>query len=235
MYFGKSLTNSPMNKVKHGIRLASVSSALVLSLASITVGASAQIPALSFTTAPLSSGAYVMGWQFTVKPANSLQVSSLGFFDDNSNGLLQAHTVGIYDSVGALVVSAVVPTGTAGTLLNGYRYTSISSTLLLGGQSYTIASTNTLDAWVYGVGATGLTFDPNLTVSSNAGVYAANGGATLVDPTLKPNQPTGYTFLGGPNFRIGGTQSASTPEPGTMALFVGVATAGLFLIRRRVK
>jgi hypothetical protein len=239
MYNRNISASSTSRKLKHGIQLAALSATMVLGIASLSIGASAQAPALSFITAPTSTGAFVLGWQFTVNPANSLLVSSLGWFDDSNNGLTQAHTVGIYNSVGALLVSAVVPTGTSGTLFNGYRYTSITPFMLTNGQSYTIAGTNTSDIWAYGgtpaPGTTGLTFDSNITVSSNPSVLNANGGATLAFPTVKPNQPTGYKFFGGPNFRIGGTQSASTPEPGTMALFVGVATAGLFLLRRRVK
>jgi hypothetical protein len=203
--------------------------AVVLAIA--PMGATAQTPALTFTTAPTSSGAFVIGWQFTTNVA--VTVSSLGNFDNNNDGLVESHTVGIYNSVGTLLVSAIVPAGTAGTLISGFRYTSISPFVLASGQSYTIAATNVNEIWSYGLGATGVVVNPAINVPANSGVFNANGGATLAFPTTKPNQPTGYQFITGPDFLIG---AATVPEPGSVALLVGTGTTGaLFLLRRRKK
>jgi hypothetical protein len=211
----------------------------VCAIAGTLVTAKAQTPALTFTTAPTSTGAFVMGWQFSVKPAASVLVSALGFYDFQQNGLTQAHTVGIYDSVGTLLVSAVVPTGTAGTLLNQYRYISITPFTLAAGQSFTIEATNTGtgDAWAFGNGTeTGLAVDSNITkAATNAAVFASNGGATLVYTTTKPNSPTGYSFLGGPNFQISGTIPSGVPEPGAAAIIIGITTTGAVLTMRRRK
>jgi hypothetical protein len=202
-----------------------------LALAMAPIGAKAQTPALTFATAPTSTGAFVMGWQFTTNVA--VTVSSLGAFDNNNDGLVEAHNVGIYNSVGTLLVSAIVPAGTAGTLLSGFRYTSISPFILASGQQYTIASTNVNEVWAYGQGATGVVVNPAINVPANSGVFIANGGATLAFPTTKPNPPTGYQFITGPNFLIG---AATVPEPGSLALLIGTGTTGaLFLLRRRKK
>jgi hypothetical protein len=166
-------------------------------------------------------------------------VGALGFYDFNQDGLTQAHTVGIYNSVGTLLVSAVVPTGTGGTLLNQFRYVSITPFLLAAGQSFTIAATNTGagDRWAYDDGTgTGTAFNSNLTVAAtNAAVFNANGGATLAFPVTKPNPPNGYRYFGGPNFQISSTVPSGVPEPGAAAIIIGITTTGAVLTMRRRK
>jgi hypothetical protein len=234
-----------MNK---SIKLTLVKGALLTGLVAIAFAvspmtATAQTPAMTWTSAPTSSGAFVMGWQFNTTNFN-VQVTSLGVFDNNAknslpDGLVEFHTVGIYNSVGTLLVSAVVPAGSVGTLNNFYRYTAISPIILAANSNYTIADTNVNEVWVFGQGS--VPSPPNTTTgihiaTSNAAVFAANGGATLTYPTAKPNQPTGYTFLGGPNFLVGTVTPAGTPEPGAAALLIGTGTTGaLFLMRRRKK
>jgi hypothetical protein len=201
--------------------------AVVLSLSPMT--ALAQTPALTFATAPTSTGSFVLGWQFTTNVA--VTVSSLGYFDNNNDGLVESHNVGIYNSVGTLLVSAIVPSGTAGTLVSGFRYTSISPFVLASGQSFTIAGTNVNEVWAFGSGATGVVINPAINVPANSAVFAGSGG-TLSFPTTKPNQPTGYQFFAGPDFLIG---AATVPEPGSVALLIGTATTGLLVTLRRRK
>jgi hypothetical protein len=223
----------------NSIRALFITGIAVCAVAGTLATAKAQTPALTFTTSPTSSGGFVLGWQFSVKPAASVIVSALGYYDFNQDGLSQAHTVGIYDSVGTLLVSAVVPTGTAGTLVNQYRYISITPFTLAAGGAYTIEGTNTGtgDRWAFGDGTeTGLTVNSNLTkAATNAAVFANNGGATLVFTTTKPNSPTGYSFLGGPNFQISGTIPSGVPEPGAAAIIIGITTTGAVLTMRRRK
>jgi hypothetical protein len=222
-----------------GLKALFITGIAACAIAGTLVTAKAQTPALTFTTAPTSTGGFVMGWQFSVKPAASVIVSALGYYDFNLDGLTQAHTVGIYDSVGTLLVSAVVPTGTGGTLLNQYRYISITPFTLAAGGAYTIEATNTGtgDRWAFGDGTeTGLAVNSNITkAATNAAVFANNGGATLVYTTTKPNSPTGYSFLGGPNFQISGTVPSGVPEPGAAAIIIGITTTGAVLTMRRRK
>jgi hypothetical protein len=210
---------------------------LTAAIAVASSRATAQTAAMTFTSAPTSAGSFIMGWQFTVNAGASINVSALGFFDNNNDGLVQAHTVGIYNSVGTLLTSGVVPTGTSGTLFNGYRYTSISPLLLAAGLSYTIASTNSTNSETWAYGGPGLTgFATNfITVPLNSAVDFSNGGAILAFPTNKPNPPTGYRFYGGPNFQIGSTIPSGVPEPGSVAMLLGTATTGLLVTLRRRK
>src|SRR4051794_19603131 len=69
--------------------------ALVLAVA--PMAATAQAPALTFATAPTSTGSFVLGWQFNTNVA--VTVSSLGYWDNNGDGLVESHNVGIYNSV----------------------------------------------------------------------------------------------------------------------------------------
>jgi len=235
------------NKAKYMAKRISGLAALGLAAIAIAVTpmtAIAQVPAMTWTTAPTSTGAFVLGWQFSTTNFN-VQVTALGVFDNNAknslpDGLAEAHTVGIYNSVGTLLVSAVVPAGAVGTLNNFYRYTNISPIILAPNSSYTVADTNVNE--VFAFGGPGTVPQPPATTTgiaiaaSNAAVFNANGGATLAFPTSKPNQPTGYTFFGGPNFLVGTLTPAGTPEPGASALLIGTGTTGvLFLMRRRKK
>jgi hypothetical protein len=226
-----------------------VKGALLTGLAAIAfavspMAVSAQVPAMTWTSAPTSTGSFVLGWQFSTTNFN-VQVTALGVFDNKAknglpDGLVEAHTVGIYNSVGTLLVSVVVPAGSAGTLNNFYRYSNISPIVLAANSNYTIADTNVNEVFAFGGPGT-VPQPPNTTTgihiaTSNAAVFNANGGATLAFPTVKPNQPTGYTFFGGPNFLVGTVTPAGTPEPGAAALLIGSGTTGvLFLLRRRRK
>jgi hypothetical protein len=225
-----------------------VKGALLTGLAAIAfavspMAVSAQVPAMTWTSAPTSTGSFVLGWQFSTTNFN-VQVTALGVFDNKAknglpDGLVEAHTVGIYNSVGTLLVSVVVPAGSAGTLNNFYRYSNISPIILAPNSSYTVADTNVNETFAFGQGS--VPSPPATTTgiqiaASNAAVFNANGGASLAFPVTKPNQPTGYTFFGGPNFLVGTVTPAGTPEPGAAALLIGTGTTGvLFLMRRRKK
>src|SRR5262245_6479015 len=73
-----------------------------------------------------------IGWQFTV--VAPITVDSLGIFDVGSDGLAERHQVGLWDSGGALLASAVV--SSASTLVasasnaGDWRFESIAATVL---------------------------------------------------------------------------------------------------------
>ena len=114
--------------------------------------------------------------------------------------------VGIYNSSGVLLVSATVPAGTAGILVNDFRYTGITPVVLAPG-SYTITATqeNTgsetaTDPVVY----TFSTFNPitDITVPAGGGISSGSGGyGALTDPS---EQCCGYQAYMGPNFLVAG-------------------------------
>ena len=73
------------------------------------------------------------GYRFTV--LSNIVVSSLGFFDYLGDGLGESHTVGIFNSAGELLTSAVVFSGTGNPLDDGFRYTNISPLTLSEGEN----------------------------------------------------------------------------------------------------
>ena len=87
----------------------------------------------------------VQGWEFTVN--EDVFATALGYFDAGNvtasgppDGLFLSKDVGLFDSSGTLIAQGVVPAGTDGTLVDGWRYVTIDDTLLTAGESYTVAS-----------------------------------------------------------------------------------------------
>src|SRR5262249_41879634 len=72
--------------------------------------ARAQDAAYSFSTAPTSVQTPLsLGFLFTAN--QDLTIVSLGYYDDTAEGFVTAHTVGIFDSTGTLMVSATLDAG----------------------------------------------------------------------------------------------------------------------------
>ena len=67
-------------------------------------------PGLEYSGAP-----YTLGFQFSV--ASNTSIISLGAYDSGQDGLVQAAQVGLWDLSGNLLTSAVVSSGTSGTLI----------------------------------------------------------------------------------------------------------------------
>lgn len=167
-----------------------------------------------------------IGMQFTVSAATSsftgLSVTALGFQDADGDGLLSAHTVGIWNSIGTLIASASISAGTGATLDANYRYVNlVTPVLLLAGQTYTIGARvfNGGDAW------TDSNEQANFTLSSyvTANADLRNGVANFSRPT---------TDGGGDNLRWApaNMQFTAVPEP-SAALLGGLGL--LALLRRR--
>lgn len=81
-----------------------------------------------------------MGHSFTIT-GTSVNVSALGVFDYGADGLIASHLVGIYSvtngvSTPVANASVTVPSGTAATLINGYRYQSLPTPVILGPGNY---------------------------------------------------------------------------------------------------
>ncbi len=72
----------------------------------------------------------------------SRPIDKLGVFDAGGDGLATPHQVGIWEiSTGKLVVSATVPAGTAGELIDGFRYVKLPEPVALkGGTPYRIGA-----------------------------------------------------------------------------------------------
>lgn len=70
------------------------------------------------------------GNTFTVS-GGVARVTHLGYYDDGKDGLIEAHTVGLYTATGDLLRSATVPAGTVSSLTGNYRYAKLSSDITL--------------------------------------------------------------------------------------------------------
>jgi len=80
----------------------------------------------------------VLGWRF-VLGSNDAVVTELGFLDIGSNGLGEAHAVGIFAVASGLpVVTAEVPIGDAAPLERGFRYVPVTPTVLSAGETYVV-------------------------------------------------------------------------------------------------
>src|SRR5436309_3045285 len=91
--------------------LATLSATLLLGLGLTISSARADTPAIDFTspTANYTNGSWSLGWEFTVNQA--IDVTSVGFYDDQRNGLTAGHPVGIFDAATNLLASATVAPG----------------------------------------------------------------------------------------------------------------------------
>jgi hypothetical protein len=95
----------------------------------------------------MQGGNGVFGWQFTTR--SNIQVTALGIYDNPGvygggypgDGLLESHAIGIWDVSNHAnpVVSAIIPSGTAASLVSGFRWVNIPQVTLIAGHDYVVA------------------------------------------------------------------------------------------------
>lgn len=159
-----------------------------------------------------------LGWAFTT---TGITVAALGY---NDYGFGMPHNVGLYDSGGTLLASVAVSGGS--TLLNGYRYVNLGSSLNLGAGTYYLVGTTlgVNDGWTYQ--AASFATGPGVTYAGS--FYTSGTGGTLAFPaTSAPDRQ--YLLTNFSTDRLGG----AVPEPGTWSLLIiGFGVAGATLRRR---
>lgn len=175
-------------------------------------------PVLTFDTSTslgVNFNTLTIGWQFNV--LSPTLVDGLGWFDQGLDGLQQQHEVGIWNSAGTLLASAIIQAGTTDPLDGVFRTVAITPLVLSPG-AYTVGGLYFArgDQADYGVVPT---TKPN--VSFVGGVYSG------IDATFE--RPTVSTLVAnccwGPSF----SDSVATPEPvgASVLLAFGILAAAL--------
>lgn len=166
----------------------------------------------------------MLGWEFSLSAARS--VTGLGYWDEGSNGLLESHLVGIWDTAGTLLVSGTVDNGdgaiASASSSGRWLVDQLATSVLLGPGTYRIGGLSTLspfDEIRQGV--------PIFTDSALAWVGARFiRDAGFADPTLNAGTATNRYF--GPTLMLADLQ---VPEPSSLLLILAaLPIAGL---RRR--
>ena len=81
----------------------------------------------------------VVEWEFMAR--DSVSAVQLGLFDGHSQGgFLQRHEVGLWDSTGNLLVSAIIDPGESAPLIGNFRFVEIPPVRLVAGQTYIVGA-----------------------------------------------------------------------------------------------
>lgn len=170
------------------------------------------------------------GWTFTTSEARS--ITALGLFDTAADGLAERHEVGIWNSDGALVASAVVfdqPLVASTSAAGAWRFATIGPTYMAAG-AYTIGAfyVTAADAFI------GSSTDNEVVVSTPAwlsygeGKVTTGGTEIFTRPDTSVSDQFNPAFFG-PNF----LSAAAVPEPAAWALMIlGFGGVGGALRRR---
>ena len=194
----------------------------------ITAAAALSSPAHAYLAVTLTSpgieysgSEYTLGFEFSV--AEDTTIVALGAYDSGQDGLNGTAEVGLWDTSGNLLASATVPTGTAGTLVNDFRFASIAPYALTAGVQYIIGA-----------------FEPDDLASS---LNTGQGGSGFVDPNVTiyqdqySNFNSAFSFPDTSDFNPGGAwlganfiTASAVPETSTWAMlalgFAGLGFAG---------
>jgi len=166
------------------------------------------------------------GWLFSVLE-NDILVTRLGVFDEEGDGLLDAHPVGIWNWVThELLVSATVPSGVDAQIVDSFRYVNVPPTILQVDTQFVIGAfyDNPLgDTWFEGGEIDYSASPPEVFFHIDLQLIASEFG---FPETIGGNGRRDLTGFFGPNFQF-------VPEPTSMApVVVGCLLVGCRSRRR---
>ena len=121
-----------------------IAAALIIA-ASAAASAHAGTVALTWSgSGSEGSSSRTRGWAFSSSTA--IDITSLGWFDFQDDGLATSHQVGIWDFSGKLLLQGTVAAGTSDPLLSGFRFTdALGGTTRLAAGNYVVAGLSTSD------------------------------------------------------------------------------------------
>lgn len=212
-------------------QLCAFAAAAVAGLAALATPAGAQTQFANINTAggPVSGTQNYggsLGLDFTVTDPNGIQVTRLGVFDDDQNGLATTITGYIYNLSNSQVVTGPVTFTTANSTLEGaYRFIDIPDVTLTSGTQYTVVAEGYNDAEQNGNANTG---GPQVTFNETGVDYFDNryGSAGVLPANSDNGEVGGYYAAGTFTFQ-------PVPEPTALGV-LGVGALGL-LARRRTR
>ncbi len=171
----------------------------------------------------LYTGDHMLGYSFTTTGMN---VARVGIFDVGFDGLNSDHRVGVWDSVGNLLIDQIVSVG-GSTSVSASTLGQWVSTALSGGSYYLDAGTYTIGAF-YGGSSDAIVY--SATAINNSAIYGQ--GKYLQGNTF--GKPTLHYEGGQENQYFGPGIFASVPESGSTGLLLGFGILGLAAIRRKL-
>jgi hypothetical protein len=174
----------------------------------------------------LSQNTQTVGWEFSV--STPVEVTQLGIFDAEQDGLAAAHAVGIWDLAGNLLAQANVPAGVGATLDGQFRLVPVSPVNLAVGNYVIGAQMTAAGPDALPQAAASITTAPEITWLAPA--YGL--GSSLTFPNTLQAATTFDHF--GPNFELTAPSSgkATVPDAGSTASLLGIGLLGLAALRR---